>query len=261
MTVVALGVTHTGYITMRAVRRIVRQPWYVFITLIQPMIWLLLFGQVFRRVVEIPGFGGGSYITYLTPGVVVMTALFSSAWAGTTFIDDMDRGVMDHLLVTPVRRGAMIAGSLVQQALSIAIQAIIVILVGLGMGARYPGGFPGVVVTVVAALLLAMAFASYSNALALLTRQLQTLIGIVNFLVLPLSFLSSTMIDLRVSPAWIGDVARYNPVNWAVVASRGALSANPSWSSVLEHLGLLAAVAVVLGWLATRAFRAYQRSA
>ena len=81
----------------------------------QPVIWLLLFGALFKRVVDIPGFGGGSLHRFLTPGVVIMTALFSAGWSGMTVIDDIDRGVMDRFLVSPVRRGALIAGRLAYQ--------------------------------------------------------------------------------------------------------------------------------------------------
>src|ERR671931_2025252 len=109
---------HTGQLTMRGLRAFARQPAFVLITLVQPMIWLLLFGQLFKRVVEIPGFAGGSYIDFLTPGVVVMTVLFSSGWTGMAYIEDMDRGVMDKFLSSPVSRGAMMASSTVNQAVS-----------------------------------------------------------------------------------------------------------------------------------------------
>src|SRR6266487_2783861 len=76
---------HSGYLTMRSVRALTRQPWYMAVTLVQPMIWLLLFGQLFRSVIHIPGFAttNGSYLEFITPGVIMMTVLFSSAWAGT----------------------------------------------------------------------------------------------------------------------------------------------------------------------------------
>ena len=77
-----------GHFTARHVRALVRQPYFLVITLVQPVIWLLLFGQLFKRVVEIPGFSGGTYIDFLTPGVVVMTVLFSSGWAGMAFIEN-----------------------------------------------------------------------------------------------------------------------------------------------------------------------------
>lgn len=69
---------HSGQLTLRGLRTLLRQPVYVAITLVQPMIWLLLFGQLFRRIADLPGFSGASYITYLAPGVVIMTALFGS---------------------------------------------------------------------------------------------------------------------------------------------------------------------------------------
>jgi len=71
-----------GYIMGRELRSLLRQPWWIAITLVQPIIWLLLYGALFKKVVEIPGFEATSYIQFLTPGVVVMTALFSAGWAG-----------------------------------------------------------------------------------------------------------------------------------------------------------------------------------
>jgi ABC-2 type transport system permease protein len=251
---------HSGQLTLRGLRALLRQPVYVAITLVQPMIWLLLFGQLFRRVVDLPGFGGSSYITYLTPGVVVMTALFASGWSGMGFIQDMERGVMDRLLVSPVRRGAMMIGSLAYQAAVTTIQSVIILVVGVLMGARYAGGLVGLLVVVACAVLVSASFASLSNALALLLRTQEALIGVANFLVLPLTFLSSSMIASSLSPSWIRTVATYNPIDWAVVASREALASSPDWGIVLWRLALLAACTAVMGWLATRSFRAYQRS-
>lgn len=252
---------HSGRFTVRGIRALLRQPVYVAITLVQPMIWLLLFGQLFRRVVDLPGFGDATYITYLTPGVVVMTALFASGWSGMGFIQDMERGVMDRLLVTPVRRGAMMIGSLAYQAAVTVIQSVIILAVGWLMGARYQGGPAGLLVVLACAVLVSASFASFSNALALLLRTPEALIGVANFLVLPLTFLSSTMIAADLTPSWIRFVARFNPVDWAVVASRSALSASPNWTLVSWRLAMLCLCTLTMGWLATRAFRAYQRSA
>jgi len=102
--------------------------------------------------------------------------------------------------------------------------------------------------------------ASLSNAFALLLRQQAALIGISQFVVLPLQFLSSALMDTSVAPGWVATVARYNPVDWAVVASREALSAGTDWGAVWPRLGLLGGLALVMAWLATRAFGAYQRS-
>jgi ABC-2 type transport system permease protein len=255
--------THSALLAMRGVRTLMRQPAYAAITLVQPVIWLLLFGQLFRSVIHIPGFSAasGSYLEYITPGVIVMTALFSSGWAGTVYIEDMNLGVMDRLLASPVRRGAMMAGTLAYQALTTLLQTMIVFGIAYAAGARFPGGITGIAITLLAAALISMIIASLSNAIALLVRQQEALIGISQFIVLPLQFLSSAIMDTRLSPHWVRHVARYNPVDWAVVASRQALSGGTDWRAVWPRLGLLAALAGVMAWLATRAFGSYQRSA
>lgn len=255
--------THSAYLTMRSVRVLVRQPAFVAITLVQPVIWLLLFGQLFKSVVHLPGFAsdtGGSYLEFITPGVIAMTALFSSAWAGTIYIEDMKRGVMDRLLASPVSRGAMMVATLAYQALTTVIQTLIVFGIAYASGARFDGAAGGIPGTVLAAVLLTVIFAAMSNAVALLVRQQEALIGISQFISLPLCFLCSAVMDTRLAPGWVQDVARYNPVDWAVVASRSLLSGSPDWGAVGPRLALLAGLAVVMAWLATRAFRAYQRS-
>ncbi|WP_020579104.1 ABC transporter permease [Actinopolymorpha alba] len=254
------ALVQAGNLTLREVRALMRQPFYIAVTLVQPMVWLLLFGQLFKRVVEIPGFGGGSYIGFMTPGIVVMTALFASAWTGMGLIDDMERGVMNRLLVSPTKRGAILTGKLAHIAVSLAVQALIVVLVGVALGARYDGGVIGVLMTIVAAVLLAIGFGSFSCTVALLVRQRESLIAVAQFFTLPLSFLSSALVAESVAPGWIRSVARFNPVDWAVSVSRGALSADPDWGDVLAHCGYLVIMAGVLAWLATRAFTAYRRS-
>jgi ABC-2 type transport system permease protein len=256
----ATVVAHSSYLTGRLLRTGLRQPAFVAITLVQPMMWLLLFGQLFKRVVEIPGFATGSYIDFLTPGVVVMTVLFSSGWAGMAFIEDMNRGVMDRMLSSPVSRTAMMVSSVANQAVTLAVQSVIVVVIALLLGAELAGGVLGVLVMVLAAILLGASFASLSNGMALIVRTEESLIGFSTMLTLPLSFLSSAMMAREAAPEWIQTVSSYNPVDWTVVASREALSADPDWAAVLSRLGGLLAVAVAAIWLATRAFRAYQRS-
>ena len=247
--------THSALLTRRSLTGLVRQPAYLLITLIQPMIWLLLFGQLFSKVIEIPGFtsDGQSFIAFLTPGVVMMTALFSAAWAGTTFIEDMGLGVMDRMLASPVRRGALINGTVIYQGVISVAQTAVVLVVAYATGARFGSSAVGIV-------LLTVVFAALSNALALLTRQQETLIGVSQLLSLPLTFLSSAIMDPSLMPEWIQTVARYNPLDWAVLVSREALSATPDWGVIAWRGGALVILAVVMSWLATRAFGAYQRS-
>jgi ABC-2 type transport system permease protein len=241
----------------RGVRALLRQPWFVAITLVQPVVWLLLFGALFENVVPAPN---GDYIAYLTPGIVVMSALFSSGWAGMGFITDAERGVMDRLLVSPVRRGSVMTGSLLYQQVTTVVQTLVILALGFATGARFPGGVGIMLVFLVSVILLAAAFASYSNALALLLRSQESVIGAVNFVVLPLSFLSSMLVPTASLPGWIAAIARWNPVDWAVVIGRQTLSADVDWGVVGPRFAGLAALAVVAGALAARSFASYQRS-
>jgi ABC-2 type transport system permease protein len=254
---------HSRLLTARGLRAMLRQPAYAAITLIQPIIWLLLFGELFKSVIHIPGFSsaGSTYLEFLTPGVIVMTALFASGWAGTTYIEDMNRGVMDRMLASPVSRGALMVGTLAFQTITTLVQCLVVFGVSFLCGARYDAPGRGVAMTMVAVALLTVIFAALSNAVALLVRQQEALIGISQFISLPLPFLSSALIDITLAPMWVQDIARYNPVDWAVVVSRETLSADPDWGAVLPRLGALAALAAVMTFLATRAFRAYRKSA
>ena len=213
----ALGamVSDPVHLAGRGVRALLRQPWFVAITLVQPVVWLLLFGALFQNVVPAPN---GDYIAYLTPGIVVMSALFSSGWAGMGFITDAERGVMDRLLVSPVRRGSVMTGSLLNQQVTTVVQTLVILALGFATGARFPGGVGIMLVFVVSVILLAAAFASYSNALALLLRSQESVIGAVNFVVLPLSFLSSMLVPTESLPGWIAAIARGNPVDGAVVS-------------------------------------------
>lgn len=252
------AVSDTFALTIRDLLRLMRQPWFIAITLLQPVIWLLLFGALFQKIVEIPGFNGGDYEQYLVPGVLVMTAFFSSGWNGMAMIDDLNRGVADRLLVTPVKRMALIGGKVLQNLTSLTIQSLIIVVLALAIGVSFDGGFAGVVVLVVAAGLLGTAFSALSNALALVTRNEESLIGAVSFLQLPLTFLSTAFMQPSLMPGWINTVAKYNPVDWAIRAGREAVAANTDWSSVAGYCGLLAAFALACLLLATRAFRSYQ---
>jgi ABC-2 type transport system permease protein len=251
---------HTMYLALRDLRALWRQPWFVAVTLVQPLIWLLLFGELFKSMADLPGFGGESYIAYLAPGIVVMSALFSSGWSGMATIEDINRGVTDRLLVSPVRRGALIAGRVAQGAVVIVVQSVIMVAIALAVGASFAGGVLGVIVLILLAALLGSALASLSNALALVTRQEESLIGAVTFLVLPLTFLSTALVNQDLMPGWMRTAADLNPVDWAIEAGRSATAASPDWGLIATDVGLLAALLVLCGALATRAFRSYQAS-
>jgi ABC-2 type transport system permease protein len=253
-------IRQTLYMTVRHLRELWRQPWFVGVTLVQPVIWLLLFGALFKKIVEIPGFQGHSYIAFLAPGVVVMTAMFNSAWSGMALIEDLNRGVTARFLVSPVHRQALIAGRIVKEAVVVVIQSLIIVVLALIVGASFPGGVGGVAVLFGVSALLGATFGGLSNGFALIMRQEEALIGAVQFIVLPLTFLSTTFLQGGLMPSWIRHVSDFNPVNWAVVAGRAATSSNPDWGLIASRAGFLAALLVLCLAFATRAFRAYQQS-
>jgi len=252
--------THTSLMTGRQLRALARQPAYLVISLIQPVIWLFLFGSLFRKIVELPGFGTSSYLDYLVPGVVIMSALSTSMWSGMTVLEEIDRGVMDRFLVLPLHRSAIINASVIMQSLMTTVQSLIIVALGWAAGAHYPGGVAGVLVLIAASVLIAVVFSAFSNTVGMLARQRETIIGINTFLLLPLTFLSSAFIVTALMPHWMRNVADGNPVNWALEAGRAAMSASPDWSRVLAWGGGLALLAIAVTALSVLTFRAYQKS-
>jgi ABC-2 type transport system permease protein len=250
----------TWQVSLRYLRVFARQPAFLGITLTQPLIWLLLFGALFKAVTDIPGFDGDSYIDFLTPGVVVMLAVSSAGWTGMGFIEDINAGVMDRMLTSPVWRGALNLGSVVQSVITVSIQTALILLLALLLGADYTNGVGGVLILILVAALLAAAFASLSNGVGVLARQRETLIGAVSLVLLPLTFLSSALMQQDLVPGWIQTVGEFNPVNWAVEAGRSAAMGDLDWGLVAGRVGLLLALVVVSATFATRAFGTYQRS-
>jgi len=252
----------TWYMVGRQARNLMREPIWIALLVIQPLVWLTLYGQLFKRVVNLPGggFGTASYITFLAPAIVVMNAFFGGTWSGMAMIADLDRDVIPRFLATPVSRFALVASQVVRAALISIIQGLIILVIALPLGVSIHAGFAGWLVILLAAGLVAAPFAALSTAIALLTRKEATMIAVANFIGLPLLFVSSTLIALDQMPHWMQVTARYNPVNWGVIGARQVVLPGTDWASVGEHLGLLFALTLAMTGLATWTFRAYQRS-
>jgi ABC-2 type transport system permease protein len=249
----------TWYLLLRLLRATVRMPVFVFISIVQPILWVLLFGQLFAKVTTIQGFGASSYVQFLAPGISIMTALFGAAYSGMGMLADIDRGVLDRLLATPVARGSLIAARIFHSAFQVVIQAGIILAVACLLGARPQGGLPGILIVFLAAALLGAAFAAFSNALALAAGKQELVIAVMNFVVLPTTFLSSMIMSRNLMPSWIRTVSLFNPVNWAVMAARDGFQGEAPREIALS-LALLAAFALVCGLLATLSFRRYRRA-
>jgi ABC-2 type transport system permease protein len=249
----------TWYLFLRLLRATARMPVFVLISIVQPILWVLLFGQLFAKVTTIQGFGASSYVQFLAPGISIMTALFGAAYSGMGMLGDIDRGVLDRLLATPVARGALIASRILHSAFQVVIQAAIILAVACLLGARPEGGLSGILTVFLAAALLGAAFAAFSNALALAARKQELVIAVMNFVVLPTTFLSSMIMSRNLMPAWIRTLSRFNPVNWAVTAARDGFQGEAP-AEIALYLGLLAAFVLACGAIATLSFNRYRRS-
>jgi ABC-2 type transport system permease protein len=253
------AVTQTLYLTIRVLRALTRQPIWIAVMVVQPMFWLLLYSQLFRRITELPGFGTTSYIDYLTPGVAVMTAFFSGSWAGMGTIEDLDRGVLERFLATPVSRGALVFGRILDASIVASLQALLILVTGLFLGATN-GGVAGWLLILLASFLVAAGFAGLSHGIALRTRQEASMIAIAQFISLPLLFFSSLLIARQLIPDWMQTLSLLNPVEWAVRAARGEALPGTDWSELGAFVLLLGAYAAAMGAFAAVSFRAYQRT-
>jgi ABC-2 type transport system permease protein len=243
----------------RSYRLLRRQPIWVAIMLVQPLVWLLLYSQLFGELPRLGGFGTNSYLEFLTPGIAILIAFSHGAWEGGGIVQDIERGAIDRFLATPLPPAALLVSRALHAAIISTLQAFVIVAVAFTFGARLDGGLPGLLAILVAAALVCVAFAAFSHALALLFRRQETMIAFGQFVVLPLMFTSVMLTAAAQMPAWIRRVASANPVNWAVEAARSAMLGT-DWSSVIAHLSALGALVVVMEALALLALGRYRRS-
>ena len=113
----------TGWMIVRQLRNLMREPIWIALMIIQPLIWLLLYGQLFSRVGALRG-GASSYIEFLTPGIVCMNAFFGGSWSGMAMISDLNRHVIDRFLAAPASRFAIVLSQVVRAGITAVIQAL-----------------------------------------------------------------------------------------------------------------------------------------
>jgi ABC-2 type transport system permease protein len=255
------AVAQTWYLTGRKLHALVRQPWMVAFSVVQPAIWLFLFGALFHKIIDIPGFSyGGTYLGYLVPGLIAMNAMSNNMWAGMAMIEEIERGTLNRFLAAPASRIAIMNASVAEQAVSTTVQTLIILVLGLIGGARYHGGPAGVAVTVVASIGVGVVFGALSNAVGMLLRSREAIIGVYTFFMLPLMFLSSAFMQTSLMPGWMQAIASRNPLNWVVQIGRSALSAQPDWSAIGVRCAGLLALAVACVAVSVVTFRSYQKN-
>ena len=254
-------ISDTWYLTARRLRALGRQPFVLGMGVIQPVIWLFLFGELFHKVIDIPGFGyQGSYLAYLIPGIVAMNAMSGNMWAGMSTIEEIDRGTLNRFLVTPASRLAIMNASVAEQAVSTVVQTLIIVLLGLAGGASYPGGAAGIAVLTAASVLVGVFWGALSNMTGMLTRSREAIIGVYTLFMLPLMFLSSAFMQPSFLPGWMQAIASRNPLNWEVQIGRDAIAAGTDWSAIAVRAGGLLALALLAVAISVTTFRNYAKN-
>lgn len=241
----------------RLLRTFTRSPFYAFIYLVQPLIWLLLFTQIFKSVTALPNFPTSTYVQFFAPGLIVTLAVFNSNFTGFQLLNDINFGVIEKVLVTPANRYALILGTVLYVAVTGVLQVIVVLLISLGLGATIATGIGGVLVTIVIVSLLGMGLTSLLGALALRAKRVEPLVFISNLITLPLIFLSSALIPANLTPDWVQTAMKFNPVNYAVDAVRPLFLTGYDWHAIGVGLVILGAWAIAGIVVAEYAFRRF----
>lgn len=243
----------------------VRNPFVLVVSLVQPIIFLVLFTEVFGNVAGDAvnrGIPGISYETYLVPAIAIQVALAAAITSGIGLVNDIENGMFEKVLVSPMNRTAVFVGKTAAEVFRIAVQIAIILGLGVLLGAEIATGLPGALAIVAVGVLFSLWFVAFSNALAILTRdQESTIIG-ANLLQFPLLFLSSAFLPLETLPEWIQTFARFNPVTYGVDVARSLMLdrdvmtvLDVSWfggtlDGVVPGVAVLAALDLVLGAVA-----------
>ncbi len=212
----------TWHLFMKYTRITMRMPMWTLFTLIQPLLWLLIFTQLFKNFVTIPGMEG-SYVDFFLPGVLVMTALFGSSWSGVSLLREINAGSVDKMLVSPVSRVAIVLSRVLHSAAQVVLQTIIILIVAWAIGATINLDPISLFLAMFSIFLLGVALAALSNGFAIILQREEPLVMIGNLMTLPLMFLSTAMVPKAFMPGWIETVSIINPITYAVESVRAVL--------------------------------------
>jgi ABC-2 type transport system permease protein len=240
--------TATAAVARTEMRKLWRDPTEVFTRSVQPVLWLLVFGQIFTRVRAIPT-GGLSYLAFMAPGILAQSVLFTAIFYGIAIIWERDLGVAHKLLVSPAFRGALVAGKAVTAGLRSLVQAVVVIAVAALLGVELRLAPVAVLGVVVAVFLGGALFATFSLIVACLVKTRERFMGIGQVLTMPLFFASNAIYPLDIMPGWIRAVARANPLSYLVDALRALMVAGGE-SAFGLGVDFLVLVAVLVALLA-----------
>lgn len=245
----------TWIVFSRAMRLSLRNPIWVVLGLVQPVLYLALFGPLLEKVVQAtPGLPPGDAWQIFVPGLMVQLGLFGTAFVGFGLIAEYRAGVIERMRVTPAHRLALLLGRVARDVVVILVQGTALTLAAIPFGLRAPLG--GVVAALVMVGLLGAALSSLSYTAALITKSEDALAPLLNGVAVPLLLLSGILLPMTLAPRWLRVLSDANPFKHAVDAVRALFRGETGGSAIgWGVLSVVALVAVSL-WLGARTFKA-----
>lgn len=213
----------------------------LFTRLIQPALWLLIFGQTFSRL-HVVNTGGVPYLTFLAPGIIAQSALFISIFYGIQIIWDRDAGILAKLMVTPAPASALVTGKAFAAGVRSVVQVVGVVVLAYLMGIPMTANPLRILAAMAVVALGAAFFACLSMTLAGLVRKRDRLMGIGQAITMPLFFASNALYPVDIMPGWLRALSTVNPLSYEVNALRGLLIGTPTNWAVDVTVLVLAAV-------------------
>ncbi len=228
----------------------------VLIRLIQPAVWIIVIGNTFagtQPLIESVGFTG-KYIEFMTPGVIVLTAIFTSIFGGVNTLWDRRYGFMNKALTSPISRSSIALGKMSAISLIAALQASLIIGIALIIGVNFSNIF--LIVPIMAIVILfSLGFSGISVMVAASAKSQETFWGVINFLGMPLFMLSPALFPLDLLPEWLATIARFNPVTYTVILVRGMMTGvTEGGIDTLMSIGIIGGFVVVMIGLASYVF-------
>jgi ABC-2 type transport system permease protein len=189
--------------------------------------------------------GTGNYLIFMTPGIMIMTALFGGVFGGTSIMWDRRLGFLNKMLAAPIHRAAIPLGKLMSIGLQTVMQALIIACISLFLGVHIITGIPGIVFLLFISGLFGMIMASISLALAANLKSIESLMAISNFLTMPLMLTSNAMFPISAMPSWLRVIANVNPLSYAVSAMRTVSTQGWVFSQIWLSVVILIGIALI----------------
>lgn len=234
----------TRLMFVRNMQHTIRSPVFVFASLFQPLMYLLLFMPLLNGLGSVPGLPAGKTVDVFIPGLLVLEAIFGTAFVGFSLIDDIRAGVIERFLVTPVTRSAILLGRVLRDAVVLIAQCVLITIVAIPFGLTVNGY--GFLLSLLLYALIGISMASISYGFALIFKVEDALAPTLNILTLPLSLLSGIILPLALAPIWLQDLSKINPFSYAVDATRALFAGDFSNLGILEGFIVIAVLAVLV---------------